>query len=142
MEDIMTIKKVLKKLMIFLLGICLTGCSINEAPLIDRLTDYAKKHNCFSMEEVWDFSWDIVYIDTRPYEAGNHIKTKYGIDFEVEPIMTEEIYRLLFFKDNKFIKEIPYEMLYIKFSQDLEYLFPTSTICATWNSDKLFLDIE
>lgn len=60
-------------------AVVFSGCS---GKVENDIRSHAANNNEFTLGEVFDFDWDIAYIDPAPWDKGIYLKTKYGLDFE------------------------------------------------------------
>ena len=92
-----------------------------------RLYSYANKHSEMKISDITNFEWDSAYIDHEHYGNGEDIKQKYNLECDLKTLETDYSFRILFFKNDKMIKEekFTYEQLY--FAGDIDK-FDNNTI--------------
>jgi hypothetical protein len=74
--------------------------------MTDKITETCRKSETFTFSSFLHFDWDIAYVDRETYAAGEKAKEKYNIDAELTRLDAEDLYRIIFCKGDKFVKEI------------------------------------
>ncbi len=105
------------------------------------IEQYAKKHDAFTLSEIFGFSWDVAYHDMVTYDDGEAIKAKYGVEFSVKPLPEPHIKRLLFFHEGVLVKEIRYDIQYLYLSPNIEEIYPNNRLRAVWNGERTHLQL-
>jgi hypothetical protein len=110
------------------------GCANKkEINYPEEIINYCKKVETFTFSDVLDFEWNIAYVDYDTYMTGEKIKEKYNLNCELEYLGVEGQYRIVFCKDDKFIKEIIFDLLHeIKLDYDIEVIKPDTLFTVSW----------
>lgn len=98
----------------FSILIFLAACQ-QKVDYAEKIIDFAKTSNQFTLGEVLDFEWDRAF-HALPYAGSNYIKEEYHLIFDVDYIDAEDVHRLLFFSKGKFVMDLQYSVgsLYIE----------------------------
>lgn len=109
---------------VLVIVICVLGVSYilfkNNNGIYDRLYSYANKHSELKISDVTNFEWDCAYIDYQHYGNGEDIKQKYNLECNLKTLETDYCYRILFFENNKFIKEELFNYNQLNFVGDID----------------------
>lgn len=97
---------------------------LNYQNLTEDIITYSLEHQDFTLKEVTKFDWDIAYIDHVTYSFGDEIKEKYNLDCELTSLDSEELYRIIFYNDGKFVKEKTFSSFNIYIKSDVEVVKP------------------
>lgn len=109
---------------ILVILVCVLGVSYilfeNNNSTYDRLYSYANKHSEMKISDITNFEWDCAYIDYQHYGNGEDIKQKYNLECDLKTLETDYCYRILFFENNKFIKEELFNYNQLNFVGDID----------------------
>ena len=111
-----------------------TGCKKTSYDYALDIIDYCKHAETFTFLEVTDFEWDIAYVDYDAYESGEHIKESYDLDVDLTTLMTEELYRIVFCKDDEFVKELIFSLWEVRIDYDVDVFKPDTIFNVSWET--------
>lgn len=106
-----------------------------------KIEQYATTHEEFTLAEVLDFQWDVAYHDVASYMSGQRLKSTYQLDFEIEPLETAHIKRLLFFKEGELVRVLKYQISDLYLSATVERILPSDIFLSSWEENTLILTL-
>ena len=96
------------------------------------LWDYAEAHETLVFSEIFEFDWDIAYYDSKTYSRGEHLKEQYSLEFDVEPMMSEELGRFLFFYESNLIHEYLFDRPIMPMILQGDAFYPGTVFTVRW----------
>ena len=94
------------------------------------------------MSTLFDFEWDEVYSDRGVFSAGETLKKKYGLSFQIPRTKREDVARLLFFRDGKLTEAGTYPKYYLTIPSEADKLLPTTKVHISFGPSEKILEIS
>ena len=94
------------------------------------------------MGTLFDFEWDEVYSDRGVFSAGETLKRKYGLSFNISRTTREDVARLLFFKDGELIEAGTYPKYYLTIPSEVDKMLPTTEVRISFGPSEKILEIS
>lgn len=103
---------------------------------------YAISGDAVSMSTLFDFEWDEVYSDRGVFSAGETLKRKYGLSFDIPRTTREDVARLLFFKGGELIEVGTYPKYYLTIPSEVDKMLPTTMVRIFFGPSEEILEIS
>ena len=106
--------------------------------LMLRLHHIAAENETLTFQQAFPFGWDAAYRDAGVYGTGSRLKEKYKLDFTVSELMRDDKNRILFFKGDKLVRVVTYEIGYtdIDLKQGNDKILPQTKFSVFWKDGK------
>ena len=110
-------KRKIKKVAMLFAVLCLALLSFKaitgtDLALMLRLHNIAAENETLTFQQAFPFGWDAAYRDAGVYGTGSRLKEKYKLEFTVSELMRDDKNRILFFKNDKLVRIVTYEIGY------------------------------
>lgn len=110
-------KRKMKKVAMLFAVLCLALLSFKaitgtDLALMLRLHNIAAENETLTFQQAFPFGWDAAYRDAGVYGTGSRLKEKYKLEFTVSELMRDDKNRILFFKNDKLVRVVTYEIGY------------------------------
>lgn len=103
---------------------------------------YAISGDSVTMSTLFDFEWDEVYSDRGVFSAGEILKRKYNLSFNIPRTTREDVARLLFFKDGELIEAGAYPKYYLTIPSEVDKMLPTTEVRISFGPSDRILEIS
>lgn len=127
--------KIIAITLVFLLLIAFAALLFVTPMPPTEIVDYAETHSIFSLSDVYDFEWEVVYNDRSTAGSGERVKKEYGLNFYVRSTSDDMERRLFFINDGRMVKAYTYNALSLVINSD-EHIYPDTLFHAIWNEGK------
>ena len=136
-------KRKIKKVAMILVVLCLALLSFKaitstNLALMLRLHHIAAENETLTFQQAFPFGWDAAYRDAGVDGAGSRLKEKYKLDFTVSELMRDDKNRILFFKGDKLVRVVTYEIGYtdIDLKKGNDKILPQTKFSVFWKDGK------